>query len=260
MSRTRERVVSVLAAAVIVLGVAVLAASFLAVATSPGDPTASQITVKNLPQDPRVLVIGDSYTAGYGAEDPERDTWVNRTSASLDWSVTVDAVLGSGYTTVGGPSSTGVGTFGDRLSRHEHETFDLVVIQGSQNDVHTNPDRLVRAAQAALREAKDLWPDAAVVMIGPSAPLPRGEAYVAASETLRKVAGGADVPFVDAVNGRWFTTKNSPAMTAPDGGHLNTRGYAYMGDRITEAMRDLMDGEAGSTSALSGENSAHRLR
>jgi acyl-CoA thioesterase-1 len=260
VSRTRDRAVSVLAAVVVVLGVAVLTASFVARATGPGDETAREVTVKNLPGDPRVLVVGDSYTAGYGAENAERDTWVNRTSASLDWSVTVDAVLGSGYTTVGGPSSTGVGTFGDRLARHEHGVFDLVVIQGSQNDVHTNTDRLSRAAQAALREVEGRWPDAAVIMIGPSAPLPRGEAYVAVSETLRGVADAAEVPFIDAVNDQWFTASNSPAMTAPDGGHLNTLGYAYMGDRITEAIRDLMDGEAASTSALPEGNSALRLR
>ena len=197
---------------------------------------ARQAPVLDLPATPRVLIIGDSYTAGSGASEPAVDNWAVRAAEELDWDVVLDAVPGSGYTKAGVPSPSAA-PFGERLATHAGVRFDLIVFQGSQNDATSEPGVVSAAVVDALGDARTWWPDAAVLAMGPSAPLPAGLDYVDVSRTIGLAVRASGATYIDVVERRWFTAANSADFTAADGRHLDAAGYAFLADRFVGVVR-----------------------
>ncbi|MDM7891861.1 SGNH/GDSL hydrolase family protein [Curtobacterium caseinilyticum] len=186
-----------------------------------------------------VLIVGDSYTRGSGSYDGLHG-WAQDITSGLRWDATIDGVGGSGYVS-GAAARASSFTFGARLHGHRFLDPDLVLVQGSQNDwvQGATQDVLQRTVERTLREARQQWPDAVVVAIGPSAPRPRAEATTDIAAAVAAGARSAGVPYVDPLAGQWFTDANSPSFATPDGQHLNDAGYAYLADRITGALRAL---------------------
>ncbi|QSB23399.1 SGNH/GDSL hydrolase family protein [Curtobacterium sp. 24E2] len=130
-------------------------------------------------------------------------------------------------------------TYRARIEQNASLDPRLVIVQGSQNDWLVSASTLEERVEQALRTAKQQWPDAVVVAIGPSAPQPRAETTVAISAAVAAGARDAGVPFVDAVDRQWFTAMNSGSYAAGDGQHLNDDGYRYLADKIDGALEQL---------------------
>lgn len=156
-----------------------------------------------------VTVVGDSYSQGFGLDDP-RQSWV----ASLGRTVTVDARSGAGFTKGGlcdGPSLVDLAE-GDA---------GTVIIQGGLNDV--GADGLAPKVQEALAAV-----DGDAVLVGPPlAPNLDAEKIRAVDTTLAEVAAGAGVKYISAVG--W-------ELTYSDGLHLTPASHQDFGRKVAAAL------------------------
>ncbi len=185
-----------------------------------------------------VLIVGDSYTTGRGSTSGVHG-WAQDLAADRDWKATIDGYPGTGYVDTGRTGSSHY-TFGPRLERHATtDAPQLVIVQGSQNDWLVDSSTLQARVEQTLRAAEQTWPDAVVVALGPSAPMPRAKANVGVAASVSAGAAAAGVPFIDPLAGQWFTAANSPGYAAIDGGHLNDAGYQYMAERVSDSLDAL---------------------
>lgn len=206
-------------------------------ACQPSTTTASDRVERATAAGADVLIIGDSYTAGRGSSDAHTG-WAQLLTASEAWRSTIDGRPGTGYANAGAGNQSR-NTYLPRIAAHADLDPDLVLVQGSQNDWVTSADALQQRVEATLRTAERQWPDAVVVAIGPSAPLPRADTTAGIDAAVAAGAHTVGVPYIDPNAAGWFTTVNSPAYAARDGEHLDDDGYRYMARRVGAALRGL---------------------
>ncbi|HEY1134324.1 MAG TPA: SGNH/GDSL hydrolase family protein [Nocardioides sp.] len=111
--------------------------------------------------------LGDSWTCGLGLSDAgtqgdETRGFTAQAADELGWSAVTECVGGTGYTRPAGA------TYGDRLGDLLDAKPDVVVVQGSTNDVPSDPDDLAAAAAAVLNRIAEELPDASRVVVGPA--------------------------------------------------------------------------------------------
>ena len=183
-----------------------------------------------VPEGAEVLILGDSYTQGFGSDDETAEGYAYVLAESMGWDATVDGVGGSGFTW--GDANS----YPSRIPTHAALSPDLVILQGGQNDFRAEPVELRGAVTESINLVESLWPDAQILIIGPAAPEPLGSNLAPTSEAIGAAARAQNVPYIDPVTADWFTDANSPEYAYEDGAHLNTEGHAYMASRIIEAM------------------------
>lgn len=174
-------------------------------------------------QPARVLVIGDSYTAGSAEGGNGDDGWAALADAGLD-DVTIDvsAAGGSGYTQEG---QTGE-DFTDLAVAAEAPPYDLIVFFGSRNDSPGKGDVQVSASEA-FAAAQEHSPDAGLLVIGPPWVDDSPPASVTASrDAVEAAAEQAGATFVDPLDRGWFGDR--PELIGSDGVHPTDEGHAYM--------------------------------
>jgi acyl-CoA thioesterase-1 len=194
-----------------------------------------------LPAKPVLLILGDSYTAGTGA-DREDEGWAYVVARSLGYPTNIDGVGGTGFAWGGGPQDDRGLEYEVRLreiSQDPRFVPNVLILQGGQNDSELNsPDELRAATAQTIEAARRFWPGVQVVVLGPSAPQPLAEELRAANTAVRAGAAAANAPFIDAYEAGWFTGANSPGFDA-DGAHPNTAGHAYLAEKFLEAWAAL---------------------
>lgn len=204
-------------------------------------PTAPVTPKFELPENPRVLIVGDSYTAGWGAET-ESEGWAHVAGSLMSPAVMIDGIPGTGFAWGGGASNEQGDQFSVRLqSIAAEQTFtpDVLVLQGGQNDVLLRDDARVTAAVAAtVSEARELWPGIKVVIMGPSAPEPLASTLKQTNAAVSAGATAAGVPFIDASGEHWFTAENSGSFYT-DGAHVNAAGHNLIAERFISHWREL---------------------
>ncbi|WP_285249821.1 SGNH/GDSL hydrolase family protein [Pseudarthrobacter sp. fls2-241-R2A-168] len=214
--------------------------------TATASPTAtasatSQAPGIELPAEPVVLILGDSYTAGVGAGRPDQG-WAYLVAGQLGYPTNIDGVGGTGFAWGGGARDDQGGEYEVRLRNiAANPAFvpNVLILQGGQNDSQiANPDEVKAAATQTIEAARRFWPGIQVVVLGPSAPQPLGEDLRRVNSAVRDGAAAASAPFIDAVEAGWFTTANSPNYDA-DGAHPNTAGHAYLAGKFLEAWNRL---------------------
>ena len=106
----------------------------------------------SLPDAPRVLIFGGSYTYGIGASAPEQG-FAYKLAENEGWDAVIDGVPGTGYLDPG-PHRTGA--YPARMGELDaDETFDLILIQGSTHDFAMDHSRLPAAVTATLAAANE---------------------------------------------------------------------------------------------------------
>ena len=168
---------------------------------------------------PKVVVIGDSYSAGLGLDAPG-DSWPTR----LDGTVHVAGFSDSGFS-VGASGCPGV-SFGARAADALRPGTGLVVVEGGLND-HDQSDEAIREGfdqlLARLRGQR-------VVVVGPpSAP-----------------ARAADVPRVDGLlaelaeqyGAAYVRTSGWTLPYLDDGLHLTPAGHRAFGDAVAHELAE----------------------
>lgn len=192
-----------------------------------------------------VLFLGDSYTAGVGADHPQNG-FAGVLSRGRGWIATVDGIGGTGFTAAGPVDGRagGAGQYPGRIDKWAAADLQplLVVLQGGQNDAQADSARLSSAVESTVARARQAWPLARIVVIGPSPPYPVCTKFTHVSSAVREGAQNAGVPFVDAVGLEWFTAENSSKYAFSDQQHLNTAGHSYLAARISASLEQIQSG------------------
>jgi acyl-CoA thioesterase I len=171
---------------------------------------------------PGVLVLGDSWSAGYGIPDISR-AWPARLAELGGWRVTVDARSGSGYLNSWcRPGSS----FPDRLS--VPAGTDTVIVEGGLNDVGTPGDELRAAAEETVREAR-ATARRVVVLGAPRVDARDPTGLAAVNEALAGASAAAGASFVDTSAWR--------IELQYDGLHPSERGAERFAQLVVDAVR-----------------------
>lgn len=203
--------------------------------------TAQRLGIE-LPAEPVLLILGDSYTAGMGAAQAEQG-WAYLVAGTLGYPTNIDGVPGTGFAWGGGQDDGGKEYEVRLRTIAEDPRFvpNVLILQGGQNDaLLNNPDELKAATAQTIEAARKLWPGVQVVVLGPSAPQPLAEELRDANNAVRAGAEAASAPFIDAYEAGWFTAENSPGFDA-DGVHPNTAGYAHMAEKFLAEWATLTE-------------------
>lgn len=201
-----------------------------------------------LPEDPTVLVFGDSWTYGSAATEPTLG-YAYLLADLLESTTIVNGVRGSGYLKPGldGPA------FGERIAALDPALApDLVILQGSINDREQGEAGYREAVNAAWDAMAATYPDATIVILGPAPhELPVGAGTARIDSDLRALAAARGWWYISPVAENWITDQNYLSIIDVDLGrkHPSTDGHRYLAEKLAEALARLGDApvtEAGS--------------
>jgi acyl-CoA thioesterase I len=186
---------------------------------------------------PSVLFIGASYTAGWGASDPQLD-YAHETATELGWDATYSAEPGAGYVTTG---NNGHDSFAQQVAALPNTLRpSLVIIQGGRNDAGT-PAAIEDAAVAkTLSAIRAKFGDPKIVMLGdvPNQ-LPLDSATLATNSDLAADAHTDGAIFVNAIAEKWMTPSILPGFQSNVPGHPNDAGHLYIAHRLVADLDQL---------------------
>nr|WP_232523625.1 SGNH/GDSL hydrolase family protein [Nocardioides sp. MAH-18] len=168
----------------------------------------------------RILVIGDSWSAGLGLDRPA-ESWPSR----LPGRVRVAGFSGSGFAEHA--SDCAQVSFADRAPRALRRSADLVVVQGGLND-YDQPDADVRAGFARLMTSLR---GERVVVVGPAAAPARARRAAHVDLLLTGLAARYRVPYVP--------TSGLELTYLPDRLHLTPAGHRAFGDYVADRLAEL---------------------
>lgn len=168
----------------------------------------------------RVVVIGDSWSAGLGLGRPA-DSWPSR----LPGAVHVAGFSGSGFSADASPC-VGV-SFAERAPAALRGGADLVVVEGGLNDY----DQPVRAIDRGFRNLMADLAGQHVVIVGPATAPLRARAVPRVDDRLEVLADLYGVPYV--------RTSDLDLAYLDDGLHLTEDGHREFGDAVAERLADV---------------------
>lgn len=171
----------------------------------------------------RVVVIGDSWSAGLGLDDPA-DSWPSR----LPGSVHVAGFSGSGFSALASECGAGV-SFAARAGQVLRGGADLVVVEGGLND-YDRPDAEIRTGFARLM-AEVRAPGRPVVVVGPPAAPSRAGSVPRVDALLAALAARHGASYVSTVGWR--------LDYLDDGLHLTASGHREFGDLVADHLATL---------------------
>jgi lysophospholipase L1-like esterase len=186
------------------------------------------------PEGADVLVIGDSWSVGYSADDGQG--WVDVLGAATGWKITKDAQGGTGYIA----NLTGKGEpFPVRVGKLDLPTAPkLILIEGGINDAwapySTKLDRAVAQTIAAIR---DRFGDAPIVMIGPgTAAWPADRRTTQVDRKLEGDARRLHVEYISPLQEGWETQSNFNRFIDSTTGHPGNFGHAVFAADVLAAL------------------------
>ncbi|MGC5169371.1 SGNH/GDSL hydrolase family protein [Microbacterium sp. DT81.1] len=193
----------------------------------------------SLPDEPRVLIFGDSWTFGSAASAPDLG-YAYALGRSLGWESVVNGVRGSGYLK---PGLDG-GTFGERIAALDPALDpDLVILQGSINDRAQGAEGYRAAVTAAWDAVAALYPDTPIVILGPAPQaLPVQAATQRIDRDLGELAAARGWWYISPLAEDWITEANYAAVidSSPIGrNHPSTAGHEYLASRLAEHLLAL---------------------
>ena len=175
----------------------------------------------------RAVLLGDSCTAA----SVDGGGYVPPTAEGMGWTPVLQAVGGTGYLA----PAPGSGPYGSRVDEVVAGDPDVVVVQGSTNDVGYPVADVATAARELYAALAGRLPDAEVVVVGPLDPPGVDPAGVdAIRAVLAEEAGAAGLPFVDPVAGDWLGTGEG---LYADPVHPNEAGYGEFATDLVGALQ-----------------------
>lgn len=172
---------------------------------------------------PTVAIVGASYTAGQGPDDP-RLSWAVGLARQLRWNAVIDGVPGAGYVKAG---KAGRGPMA-RLLREERLARlgpELVIVQAGHDDLGVPPVIERRRVGATIALVHSSAPGARVALLTTFASQPDGTPALHRIDRAIVSAGLAADPraiIIDPLAARWRYTR------APDGLHPDAAGDAWI--------------------------------
>lgn len=183
-------------------------------------------------EQPAALFVGDSYTVGEGASSPER-RWSTLVAEEMGWHERNVADGGTGFASRW--PERDLLSYQEQLRSVRPGDVDVVVIAGGQNDfddLRDDAPRVFRAVTGTYELARQRFPDAQIVAVGPSTPWAVGLEARALDSAVRAAAhdvGATYVPLLDPnlIQGR---------LVHEDGVHATDAGNAAIARRVLEAL------------------------
>lgn len=173
--------------------------------------TLEQATSEPIGTGTAVTVVGDSYTQGFGLEDP-RDSWLSQLP---DMEATVRASSGAGYTREGLCDAPSLSALADKAS-------GPVILQGGLNDVGGDMNALAERVDTILNEHD------VIAIVGPTkAPAFDADQIADVNEALADAAEQHGVTYIDATG--WD-------LPFSDGIHLTAAGHQQFGRQVAERL------------------------
>lgn len=183
---------------------------------------------------PFVSIVGDSYVAGSemnsGAEWPDL--------LGLPISLDVHGYSGVGYITTN-PTASGDDTFATGAASVSPNA-EVILFFGSRNDGEVDP---TAAATAAWQTARDIAPEATLVVVGPAwvdANVPAG--VLAYRDLLGAAAQAAGAQWIDPIAEGWFF--DDASLIGVDGVHPTDAGHAYMAEKFKAILTPLIPAQS----------------
>jgi lysophospholipase L1-like esterase len=247
----RARVLALVGAGVVVLTVGVTAlwivaeprSTVVAPRTTPSaaaGPSSSPTSTKTKKPKPthtftgtaKVAFLGDSFVAGYGGGG---GSYVDQVGSILDATITADGVVGSGLVNYGDGQP-----YAPRLAALLYSNPDVLVVQGSVNDLQTASQAVANAATALIDTAKKHRPKVAIALVGPiyltSETLP---ALLEQRSALETVAAEEKVTYIDPTG--WITDATAPTLIGPDRIHPTAAGYTVIATQMAKQLRPVIN-------------------
>lgn len=193
-----------------------------------------------LPEDPTVLVFGDSWTYGSAATEPTLG-YAYVLADLLAGETIVNGVRGSGYLKPGldGPA------FGERIAALDPALSpDLIIMQGSINDRAQGEAGYREAVTAAWDAMSAKYPEATIVILGPAPhELPVGAETARIDTDLGALAAARGWWYISPIAQDWITEQNYLAVIDVEVGrkHPSTDGHRYLAEKLAAALAELGD-------------------
>ncbi len=240
----RARVLALVCAGLIVIAVAVaaiwIAAAPRAVVVAPrttasataSRPTPTPTQTHTFTGIASIAFLGDSFVAGFGGGG---GSYVDQVGSILDATITADGVVGSGLVNYGDGLP-----YGPRLDALLATDPDVLVIQGSVNDLQTPSEAVASAATVIVDNAKAHRPKVSIVLVGPiyltSETLP---ALLEQRAALETVAAEEKITYIDPTG--WITDLTASTLIGPDHIHPTAAGYAIIATEMAKQLRPVID-------------------
>ncbi|MBW8025279.1 SGNH/GDSL hydrolase family protein [Clavibacter michiganensis subsp. michiganensis] len=186
-----------------------------------------------LPEDPAVLIFGDSFPLGVGMENSRQPTYPTLLADAMGWTnLQVNAVGGTGLA-----ASSTDGPYDARLAAAPDDfTPDLVIVQGSINDIKPGPQLARTGTADLLADLTVRWPAAQVVLVTPmtgdTAYEPLADAYAGAA------LGKAHV--IDSTGTESWLPADRPELRTVDTWHPSPAGQRAIADGLAAALQALL--------------------
>lgn len=165
----------------------------------------------------RIVVIGDSYAAGLGLDDPSR-SWPSR----LPGRIHVAGYSGSGFSE--GASPCQHASFADRARAALSPDVDLVVVEGGLNDVDQSPASITAGFVRLMRIVSGHQ----VVIVGPPLAPSRAAAVPPVDDLLASLAA--------AYGAAYIRTSVLGLAYLPDQLHLTPAAHDAFGDFVADEI------------------------
>lgn len=191
---------------------------------------------------PVAAVVGDSYTAAWGAvyqrTPPTTDgAWWRYTLRDLGWTPgTIVADAGGGFVRRGGAGRT----FAEALRRTPlNPRTDYVLLQGGLNDEAESPAAVAAGVREVLALIRAQAPKAEIIVVGSFLPQPTKVSanYVKVARTIGSTGAIGKTPFLNVFMCT-FTL-------APDGRHPDAAGHKAIGRWVAWRIAHGMDNASG---------------
>jgi lysophospholipase L1-like esterase len=186
-----------------------------------------------IPESPDVLIMGDSYLAGHGIESSGQPTFGPILADTMGWTnYQIDALGGTGFAI-----NVGGGDYPTRLAERPAEpTPNLVILQGSVNDVKADPAAVTSAVSTSVSTIQSRWPDAQIVIV---TPITAVSGYTNLADAYAKGASGR-AHVVNATGDNSWLPADRPELLTPDLYHPSVLGHQAIAAGLANAINGLV--------------------
>lgn len=189
----------------------------------------------------RVVVFGDSYTAGTGANNEFVNYYAYELGKMMGWGNTIiSGVGGTGYINTGNNRKT----FRQRINDIISANPDAVIITGGINDLKiATPEQVGTEAALFFNQIRKALPKCEIIVVSPF--WPKATNYpVAYKEALHSAINGiANSDFIDL--GESFTANPGRALSIQslvykDGMHPSATGHSVIAEKLSAALKKTL--------------------
>ena len=231
-----------LAGVVLTVAVAAAAAALLLGGTGRSLPPSLLPPLEEPPTiaagDTAAVFLGDSYTQGWGASEPDR-RWSALVAHDAGWVEVNQGQGGTGFVATSGLGGCGLvycPTYLERVPDVIAVHPDVVVIAGGQNDLTAlaaDPDAVRAAVDATYDQVRDGLPQARIVAVGPSTAQPGNALIVELDGWVRAAAARVGAEYLSLIDPPVIDQES----VAPDGVHVTDAGHRAIAERVLAGIR-----------------------